>query len=564
MSSLKQVNPNADTSKYAFAMNVNAATALAEVLQTSLGPKGTLKMLVSGSGDIKLTKDGNTLLHEMQIQHPCASLIARTATAQDDICGDGTTTAVILIGELLKLAARLVGDGLHPRVISEGYELAKEAVLELIDERKLGNGPPSYISESVEATVDESKPDEIPDRETLLCIARSTLRTKLTPEMAQHLATICVDSCLCIRQPRQRIDLFMIEVQTMMHRTESDTRLVRGLVLDHGTRHPDMPKRLENAFVLTLNCGLEYEKSEINAGMHYTSAKQRKDMAEKEHMFVDKRVEAIIKLKNEVCTGENADNGFLVVNQKGIDPLALDMLARAGIMGLRRAKRRNMERLTLACGGVQQNAVDDLKPDCLGYAGLVYEHVLGEEKFTFVEKVKNPRSVTVLIRGSAKHHVQLIKDSVRDGVRAVKNAIEDGALLPGAGAFFVSAAEMLTEKARTVKGRASLAVATFGEALLIIPKTLAVNGGNDALDALLAVREEQRDGNHNVGVDCVTGDAIDAQAEGIYDCVRVVRQLIQGSAMIATQLLLVDEIIAAGKTNVKSEQMPSQAMGGMR
>lgn len=444
-----------------------------------------------------------------------------------DICGDGTTTAVILIGELLKLASRLVGDGLHPRVISAGYELAKSATLAHLADRQLAGG----------------------DRERLQCVARTTLRTKLAPALAAQLADICVDAVLCIQQEGQPIDLFMIEIQQMMHRQSEDTRLVRGLVLDHGARHPDMPKRLENAFVLTLNCGLEYEKSEVNAGIHYKTAAQRKEMAEREHGFVDERVEAIIRLKQQVCTGDAANAGFLVVNQKGIDPLALDMLAQAGILALRRAKRRNMERLTLACGGTQQNAVDDLTPECLGYAGLVYEHVLGEDKFTFVEKVKHPRSCTVLIRGSAKHHLAQLKDSVRDGVRAVKNAIEDGAVLAGAGAFFVSAAELLAEKARQVKGRQSLAVAAFGEALLVVPKTLAANGGNDPLDALLAVREEHRAGNHSVGVDCDTGEPIDAAAEGIYDCVRVMRQLVQGSAMIATQLLLVDEIIAAGKSS---------------
>lgn len=457
----------------------------------------------------------------------------------------------------MKLAQRLVGDGLHPRLISEGFEMAKKETLAFLQTQRVvhGNGASSVSGDESVAVKPGAKAalatlaNEALDKELLLCVARTTLRTKLPVVLADKLAEICVESVLVVRQPGEPVDLFMIEIQEMLHRAADETTLVRGLVLDHGARHPDMPKRLENVFVLTLNCGLEYEKSEVNSSMMYKSAAQRQEMADKEHSFVDERVEHIIKLKQLVCAGDKAHYGFLVVNQKGIDPLALDMLAKHNILGLRRAKRRNMERLVLACGGTQQNAVDDLKPEHLGFAGLVWEQTLGEDKFTFVEKVTNPRSCTVLIRGSTGHQIAQIKDSVRDGVRAVKHAIEDGAVLPGAGAFYVAAAEHLQQFARTVDGRQSLAIRTYADALLVLPKTLASNCGADALDSLLAVQNAQRKaGNTKLGIDGHTGDVVDAATAGLWDVERVVRQLIQGGTMIATQLLLVDEIIAAGKS----------------
>jgi T-complex protein 1 subunit zeta len=474
---------------------------------------------------------------------------------------------VILIGELMKLAQRLVGDGLHPRLISEGYELAKKETLAFLQQCRVphSNGASKVSTDESFAQLVPAKDavvvaNDALDKELLLCVARTTLRTKLPVVLADKLAEICVEAVLVVRTPGTPIDLFMVEIQEMLHRAADETTLIRGLVLDHGARHPDMPKRMENVFVLTLNCGLEYEKSEVNSGMMYKSAAQRQEMADKEHRFVDERVEQIIKLKQLVCSGDKEDYGFLVVNQKGIDPLALDMLAKHNIMGLRRAKRRNMERLVLACGGTQQNAVDELKPEHLGFAGLVWEQTLGEDKFTFVEKVTNPLSCTVLIRGSTAHQIAQIKDSVRDGVRAVKHAIEDGALVPGAGAFYVAAAEHLQQYARTIEGRQSLAVRTYADALLVLPKTLAANCGADALDALLAVQNAQRKdgGSTKIGIDGITGDVVDAAAAGIWDIERVVRQLIQGGTMIATQLLLVDEIIAAGKS--AGTPNPEQAM----
>ncbi|KNC46342.1 chaperonin containing TCP1 [Thecamonas trahens ATCC 50062] len=266
------------------------------------------------------------------------------------------------------------------------------------------------------------------DRELLMQVARSSLHTKLAPALAEQLTSIVVDAVLTIQREGKQIDLFMVEIMSMLHKTAADTKLIKGLVLDHGARHPGMLKYQDNCHILICNVSLEYEKTELNSGFFYASPEEREKMVQAERRFVQERVEKIIAFKESVCTDEKS--GFVVINQKGIDPQALDLLCRAGIVALRRAKRRNMERLALACGGYAVNSVDDLEPECLGYAGKVYETVLGEDKYTFVEDVTNPFSCTVLIKGPNAHTVAQIKDAVRDGLRAVKNTIEDGTALP--------------------------------------------------------------------------------------------------------------------------------------
>ncbi|PIK56529.1 putative T-complex protein 1 subunit zeta [Apostichopus japonicus] len=405
MSAIKALNPKAEIARAAQALqiNINAARGLQDVLKTNLGPKGTIKMLVSGSGDIKLTKDGNILLHEMQIQHPTASLIAKVATAQDDITGDGTTSNVLIIGELLKQADLYVSEGLHPRIVTEGFELAKVKALE---------------------TLEKIKVTREMDRDALISVAKTSLRTKVHAELADLLTEVVVDAVLAIHKTSESIDLHMVEIMQMQHRSDTDTQLIKGLVLDHGARHPDMKKHVKDAYILTCNVSMEYEKSEVNAGFFYKSAEEREKLVAAERKFTDEKVKKVIELKRKVCG--DSDKGFVVINQKGVDPLSLDMLAKEGIVALRRAKRRNMERLALACGGHAMNSVEDLTPDCLGEAGQVYEHVLGEDKYTFVEECKNPLSVTILVKGPNKHTLAQIKDAIHDGLRAVKNAIDDG------------------------------------------------------------------------------------------------------------------------------------------
>ncbi|XP_044795481.2 T-complex protein 1 subunit zeta-2 isoform X8 [Bubalus kerabau] len=435
MAAIKAINSKAEVARAqaALAVNICAARGLQDVLRTNLGPKGTMKMLVSGAGDVKLTKDGNVLLHEMQIQHPTASLIAKVAIAQDDITGDGTTSNVLIIGELLKQADL-------------------------------------YISEAV------------------------------------------VDSVLAIRRPNYPIDLFMVEIMEMKHKSETDT-------------------------------------NEVSSGFFYKTAEEKEKLVKAERKFIEDRVQKIIDLKEKVCAQSN--KGFVVINQKGIDPFSLDALAKHGILALRRAKRRNMERLSLACGGMAVNSVEDLSVDCLGHAGLVYEYTLGEEKYTFIEDCINPRSVTLLVKGPNKHTLTQIKDAVRDGLRAIKNAIEDGCVVPGAGAVEVAIAEALVTYKHTIQGRARLGVQAFADALLIIPKVLAQNSGYDLQETLVKVQAEHSNSKQPVGIDLNTGEPMVAADAGVWDNYCVKKQLLHSCTVIATNILLVDEIMRAGMSSLK-------------
>ena len=494
--------------------------------KTNLGPKGTLKMLVGGAGDIRLTKDGNVLLREMQIQNPTAVMIARTAVAQDDVTGDGTTSMVLLIGELLKRAQGYLNEGVHPRVLVEGFDVAKKAAIAYLDTLK--------------------RPLDIKDREQLLCAAQTSLRTKIKEVMADQLADIVTDAVLAVKQEGEPLDLHMVEIMHMRHKLGSETKLVKGLVLDHGARHPDMKKHMENCFILTCNISFEYDKSEVNSGFMYSSADQREKLVEAERRWTDDRVHQVIALKKQVC-GEDPDKNFVVINQKGIDPISLDLFQKEGIMALRRAKKRNMERLILACGGVAVNTCEELCPEILGWAGKVEEHVLGEEKYTFVEEVKHPKSCTILIKGQNDHTIAQIKDAVRDGIRSVKNVLDDPFVLPGAGAMEVALSRHLkAEVTKTVEGRKKLGVEAFAEAMLIIPKILAENSGHDVQESLISVQEQQEAGLM-VGFDVFSGEPIDPMVSGIYDNTIVKRQILHSAPIIASQLLLVDEVIRAGR-----------------
>merc|ERR1711998_763396 len=265
----------------------------------------------------------------------------------------------------------------------------------------------------------------------------------------------------------------------------------------------------------------------------YSSAEQRDKLVESERKFTDEKVKKILELKREVCTPENKKT-FVIINQKGIDPPSLDMLAKEGIIALRRAKRRNMERVTLACGGVALNPVDDMTEADLGYADTVYEQVLGDDKFTFIEGVKNPKSVTILIKGPNNHTIAQIKDAVRDGLRAVKNSIIDGCILPGAGAFEIACRNQLLKFKDTILGRTKLGIEAMAEALLIIPKTLANNSGLDSQDSIIKLIASSKEGNV-VGLDIETGDLIDPLFEGIFDNYSVKKQYLQLSSIIATK-----------------------------
>lgn len=379
-------------------------------------------------------------------------------------------------------------------------------------------------------------------------MARTSIRTKVHSNLTDILANVCVDAVLAIREEGKSLDLHMIELMEMQHKTALDTQLVRGIVMDHGARHPDMPKAVENAYILTCNVSMEYEKSEVNSGLFYKTAEEREKFLLAERDFIDQRVKKVIALKKKLCDG--TDKQFVLINQKGIDPFSLDMLAKEGILALRRAKRRNMERLALACGGIALNSFDEMEESHLGWAGSVYEHVLGENKFTFVENCKNPLSVTILVKGQNRHTILQIKDAIRDGLRAINNAIEDKCLIPGAGAFEVRAYNKLMQYKDTVKGKVRLGIQAYANALLVIPNTLAINSGYDAQDTIVKLQEEDRLCPDPLGLDITTGEAAKPTDLGVYDNYVVKKQILNSCSVIASNLLLVDEIMRAGMTSL--------------
>lgn len=423
-------------------------------------------------------------------------MIGRAATAQDDIVGDGTTSNVLFIGELMRQAERYLGEGVHPRILVDGIELAKKETLAFLERAKI--------------------PKETVDKELLLEVAKASLMTKIHPSIANPLTEILVDAVNTIRKDGERIDLHMIEIMHMQHKMSTESKLIKGLVLDHGGRHEGMPSRLENCYIMTLNVSLEYEKTEVHSGFFWSNAEQREKLIASERAFTDDKVQKIIDLKKKLCDGTNKN--FVVINQKGIDPPSLEMLAREGIIGIRRAKKRNMERLPLACGGKGLNSVDDMTEEDLGFAKLVYEVSLGDDKYTFIEGVENPFSCTILIKGPNDYSIAQTKDAIRDGLRAITNTIADKAVIAGAGAFEAAASCHLSTWLKTeVSGKAKLGVQAFADALLIIPRTLAENSGLDQQDVLLKVIEAHEKTKEFYGVDVITGEAQPAAVANIWD-----------------------------------------------
>ncbi|XP_034477702.1 T-complex protein 1 subunit zeta-like [Drosophila innubila] len=531
MASISMLNPKAEVARaaQALAVNMTAAMGLQRLMGSNLGPRGTTKMLISPAGDIKITKDGNVLLQEMNFCHPTAAMIARASTAQDAATGDGTTSTVLLIGEMLKQAELLIAEGLHPRLLTEGIMRAKDKALELLS---------SFCM-----------PVEI-EQDILLALTQTSLRTKVDVSLADLLAKICVDAVMCIRQAGQQpLDLNMIELMVMIHRTTMDTQLVEGIVLDHGGRHANMPTSLEHAFILTCNVSLELEKTCVDSVLCYKTAEERERCVTEEHRFIDLRVAKIIELKRKLC--HDNSRGFVVINQKGIDLPSLEALAGDGILALRRAKRLNMERLMRACGGEAVYSLEDLREEQLGYAGLVYEKQLGETKYTFVEQCRNPSSVTILIRAPSGCQVATIKDAIRDGLHAIQNTFNDGCLVPGAGAFELFAFNELTKFKYSVKRKPQLGVQLFANSLLVISKTLAINSGFDVQDTIVKLTTAAREREQLVGLNLATGETMDPTVDRVFDNYCVKKQMLNSCSIIACNLLLTDEIMQAGMTSLK-------------
>jgi T-complex protein 1 subunit zeta len=382
-------------------------------------------------------------------------------------------------------------------------------------------------------------------KELLVEVARASLMTKVHPSIANPLTEIIVDAVNLIKRD-DRIDLHMVEIMHMQHKLSTESRLVRGLVLDHGARNENMPTRLENCYIMCLNVSLEYEKTEVHSGFFWSNAEQREKLIASERAFTDDKVLKIIDLKKRLCDGTNKN--LVVINQKGIDPPSLELLSREGIIGIRRAKRRNQERIPLACGGRCLNSIEDMEEKDLGFAKLVYEQNLGDDKYTFIEGVENPFSCTILIKGPNDYTIAQTKDAIRDGLRAVQNTYADKAVVPGAGAFEVAAHRNLVNYQRVnASGKVKLGIQAFADALLVVPRTLAENSGQDSQEVLLKVVEAHEKTGEAYGVDVITGEAQPVSVSNIFDNYIVKRQFLNIAPVLAEQLLLVDEVMRAGK-----------------
>ncbi|MEN2495948.1 MAG: Chaperonin containing TCP1 subunit 6B [Marteilia pararefringens] len=534
MQALSSSAQSIETTKKTFAMISNSVRPLFDILQSNYGPCGTYKMLVSGGGEIKITKDGGTLLGEMQIRNPITSLIAKTVSMQETMAGDGTIALVLLISSLIMESEKFVMDGVHVSHIIEGITMGIEYCQKIIQEMAI---PVSL------------------DRPLLIDIAKCSVATKIPGELANLIAEQCVDAVHDIfdRQTMQ-LNLHMVEVMHMTHKTARDTQLVRGIVMDHGGRHPNMPRELKDCFILISNVSFEYEKTEVNADVGYSSAQAREAMFKGEREFIDKRCQQVVDLKNQVCKG---NQGFVVLTMGGIDTHSLDIFAKHNILGLRRVKRRNLERLTLCCGGLVVNSTENLRPSNLGYAGHVKQISIGEENYTIVDQCKNPKSVTVLIKGPNQYTIDQMRDAIQDGLMSTANALVEQSALPGACSFELTASRRLIDYAKKVSStnlKARIGVEILSRALESLPKSLAQNAGFDANSLILenqAISSDEDARKTYYGVNIATGGLFVAADRGIYDSVRAKMMMLHASNSIVRTFMSIDGVIKSAPSGMK-------------
>jgi len=518
------------TGKDAQRNNIAAAKAVADAIRSVLGPKGMDKMLVDSIGDIVITNDGVTILEEMEIEHPAAKMMVEVAKTQNEEVGDGTTTAVIIAGELLKNAEALLDQNIHPTVISRGYKLAMEEALKILNEI--------------------SKPISIDDKETLKKIAITALSGKSVEKGSPKLAELVVEAVTTVAEKKDGkiiVDRDNIKREKKHGGNAEDTTLVRGIVIDKEVVHPAMPKKVENAKIALLDVALEIKETETDAEIRITSPEQMQAFIEQEHKMLKDMVDKIVK------TGAN-----VVICQKGIDDIAQHYLAKKGILACRRAKKSDLEALAKATGGKIVSNLEDLSEKDLGYADLVEERKVGGEAMTFIEGCKNPKAVTILVRGSTEHVVDEVDRSIEDAIGAVASAIEVGRIVPGAGAPEAEVAKRLRKFSEKFSGREQLAIRAFADALEIVPKTLAENAGFDPIDILVALRSkhEEKDGI-SFGVDVFNGKVADAYEMGVVEPLKIKTQAIESAAEAAEMILRIDDVISAGKLSKGTPSTPS-------
>jgi thermosome len=515
-------------------MNILAARVIAESVKTTLGPRGMDKMLVDSLGDVVVTNDGVTILKEMDVEHPAAKMMVEIAKTQDDEVGDGTTTAVVIGGELLKRAEELLDQDVHPTVVANGYRMAAEKAEEIIKDISI-----------------EVKKDDI---KTLKKVAITAMTGKGAEKSKEYLADLVVKAVLAVAEEEDgkiMVDTDNIKLEKKEGGGIEDTELVQGIVIDKERVHPGMPRKIENAKIALLNTSIEIEKTEIDAEIRITDPNQLKAFIDEEERMLK---DMVMKIKE---SGAN-----VLICQKGIDDLAQHYLAKEGIFAVRRAKKSDMEKLARATGAKIVTNIEDLSPDDLGYAGVVEEIKIGDDEMTFVRDCKDPKAVTILIRGGTEHIVDEVERALEDCLGVVPAALEDESIVPGGGAAEVEIAKRLRDYAKTVGGREQLAIEAFADSLEVIPRALSENAGLDPIDMIVELRakHEQEKNGVRFGLDVIEGKVKDMFKDGVVEPARVKTQAISSASEVAVMILRIDDVIAASK--LEKESPPTPPEGG--
>ncbi|WP_205804322.1 thermosome subunit alpha [Methanolobus halotolerans] len=515
--------------------NIMAAKAVAEAVRTTLGPKGMDKMLVDSLGDVVITNDGATILKEMDIEHPAAKMIVEVAKTQDDEVGDGTTTAAVIAGELLKKAEELIDQDIHPTIIASGYRMASEKAGEIIQ------------------TLAKSVTRE--NRDILMNISGTAMTGKGAEANKEVLSNIAVSAIISIVDEDNKVDMDNIKIEKKVGARIEESKLIEGMIIDKERVHTNMPKKVSDAKILLVNTAIELKDTEVDAEISITSPEQLQSFLDQEERMIKDLVEKI------VACGAN-----VVFCQKGIDDMAQHYLAKAGIFAIRRVKKSDMQKLARATGAKLVTNVDEITEADLGKAEVVEEKKIGGDEMTFVTGCVNPKAVSILLRGGTEHVIDNIERALNDALRVVGVVIEDEKLVAGGGSPEVELALRLQEYASTLSGREQLAVKAFAEALEIVPRTLAENAGLDPIDMLMELRAHHEKGQKTAGLNVYTGEVIDMWEAGVVEPLRVKTQAVNAAAESAVMILRIDDIIASrqGPGGPSAEDMvPGMPPGGM-
>ena len=513
--------------------NIMAAKAVAEAVRTTLGPKGMDKMLVDSMGDVVITNDGATILKEMDIEHPAAKMVVEVAKTQDEEVGDGTTSAAVVAGELLKKAEDLIEQEIHPTIIAAGYRLAAEKAVEVLD--------------SLAMKV------EMSDRSLLVSIAETAMTGKGAESSKKLLSEIAVDAVTSVvdTNGKKSIDKDNINVVKKVGGRVEDSELIPGMIIDKERVHTNMPEKIKGAKIALLNAAIELKDTEVDAEISITAPDQLQSFLDQEESMLKKIVQKVVN------SGAN-----VVFCQKGIEDLAQHYLAKAGIFAIRRVKKSDMEKLARATGGKLITNLDEITPEDLGFAQSVEEKKVGGDNMTFVTGCDNPKAVTILLRGGTEHVVDSINSALEDALRVVGVAIEDEKLVAGGGSPEVEVALRLQEYAATLEGREQLAVKAYAEALEVIPRTLAENAGLDPIDMLMELRSQHEKGMKTAGLNVYEGKVVDMWENFVVEPLRVKTQVINAATESAVMILRIDDVIASTRAAPGPEDMGG-APGGM-